>query len=221
MSADLADLTAVLTCHDSGNSLRFALDSVSSSGPVRIILVDDGSSDCACSELPSEYPNLTHIRLPHGGQAAALNAGVAEVKSTFISFLDDDDLWMPGKARRQLDLVVASGADAVAGGVFNVWEKDGEEIQRTYLPRARVLGAVTFRTEAVRTVGQFDGRPGLHGIIDWWSRAMAVDLKVLEDPEPALWRRIHGANMGIAHGHTSRGDLLHHLRAHIGRRAGP
>lgn len=221
MSADLADLSAVLTCHNSSESLRAALDSVGASGPVRIILVDDGSSDCACSSLASYYPHLLHIPRPHGGQAAALNAGVAAVETAFIAFLDDDDLWMPGKATRQLDLLASSGVDAVIGGVYNVWEKDGAEVQRTYIPGARVLGATTFRVEAVRRVGPFDGRPGLHGIIDWWSRAMAADLKVLSDPEPALWRRIHGANMGIAQGHSSRSDLLHHLRTHIGRRAAP
>lgn len=221
MSADLADLSVVLTCHNSDNSLRLALDSVTASGPLRVILVDDGSSDCVCSSLTFDFPHLTHMKLPHGGQATALNAGVAAVETTFIAFLDDDDLWMPGKAARQLDLIVESGADAVVGGVYNVWETDGEEVQRTYLPAARVLGATTFRVEAIRRVGPFDDRPGLHGIIDWWSRAMAAGIEVLSDPEPALWRRIHGANRGITQGHSSRSDLLHHLRTHIGRRAAP
>lgn len=207
-------LSAVVTCHDSGPLLLSAIESIRQQGDISIILVDDGSTTCACEQAPSE---VTRLIRPHSGQGASLNAGLAQVDTPFVSFLDDDDEWIPGKAQRQWELLRASAADAVVGGVINVERRaDGTEQRRTF-SSTRVLGAMTFRTDAMRRVGPFDESSRLHGIIDWWSRAEACGFDTVEDPEPALMRRIHGSNIGVTQREKARRDLLHHLRTHRAR----
>jgi len=207
-------MSAVVTCHDSGPLLLRAIDSIRQQGSITVVLVDDGSTSCVCERVAGD---VVRIRKPHSGQGASLNAGIARVDTPFVSFLDDDDEWIPGKASRQWELLRASTADAVVGGVINMEQQaDGTEQRRAFLS-ARVLGAMTFLTAAMRRVGPFDESRRLHGIIDWWSRADTEGINTIADPEPALLRRIHGSNIGLTQRARARQDLLHHLRAHRSR----
>lgn len=212
-----AQITAVVTCHESDDLLLRALQSIRAQGPIPILLLDDGSRSCACQRLPPNPLGITRVVLPRGGQGASLNVGVARVATPFVAFLDYDDEWLPGKAERQQRLLCDAPVDVVVGGVWNVHEVDGEVIDRRLFPHARVLGAVTARTDAVRRVGPFpdDGRQ--HAIVDWWSRAVAMGIRIAEDPEPALLRHIHGGNEGIRFRDEARADLLLRLRNHVAR----
>jgi len=216
VNVNLADVTAVVTCFNAGSELHEALQSIRDEGPLQIVLVDDGSAQCACSVVSAT--GLRHLRRPNGGHGAALNTGVSATETAFVTFLDSDDLWFAGKARRQLELLRTSGADSVAGGVINVDTRGGARRESDPVLHARVLGAMTFRVEALLRVGPFDEGPGLHGIIDWWSRAMSTGITVVDDPEPALRRRIHGLNSSLVDADGSRSDLLRQLRGHIARR---
>jgi len=196
------------------------LDSIAAEGPIPIVLVDDGSSSCACRDISGGYAHLVRVDRDNGGQAAALNSGVAHVRTDLIAFLDHDDEWIPGKTQRQLDLLTNTGADVVVGGVRNVTERDGEVIAEAQFPATRVLGAVIARTRSVRSVGPFAESTDHHCIIDWWSRAEESGLIRVNDDEPVLLRRIHGGNSGVIHRDAARRDLLRHLRGHMANRIG-
>lgn len=207
-------LSAVVTCHNSGPLLSRAVESIRRQGQITVVLVDDGSTSCSCADISGD---VTRILQRHSGQGSALNTGLNHITTPFVSFLDADDEWIDGKAERQWGMLSRSGADAVAGGVINVQQlADGTELSRIF-PSTRVLGAMTFHTEAVRRVGPFDESPRLHGVIDWWSRAQALGIATMDDPQPALLRRIHGSNIGVTQRGVARSDLIHQLRAHRSR----
>lgn len=218
MKADYSNLTAVVVCHDAGPYLNQALTSIQSQGSPSIVLVDDGSMNCTCDAVAPEFDNLKHVKRPNGGLAAALNTGLRYVETDFVSFLDDDDEWLPGRVERHDRLLARSHVDAVIGGVINVQEVNGLEVGRQYFPAARVLGAMTARIDAVRKIGVFAEHTRHHSIINWWMRAMNTGFTHMDDPEPALMRRIHENNSGIVHRDQARRDLLHHLRANVVRR---
>jgi glycosyltransferase involved in cell wall biosynthesis len=215
-----ADVTAVVTCFESGEFLQKALDSIRSQGPIKIVLVDDGSTNCSCRDIAGNYEHLFRIERDNGGQAAALNSGVAEVRTELIAFLDDDDEWLPGKVQRQVDLMVRTGADVVVGGVHTVIQRDGMVIADSLFPATRLLGTATAQTQVVRKVGPFPESIRHHGVVDWWARADRAGQVLVKDDEPVLLRRIHGRNSGIIHRDAARLELLHVLRDHAAPRSG-
>ncbi len=64
-----------------------------------IIIVDDGSPEDSAERIRhicSTFPGITLLARPHGGVAAARDAGVAHTSAEYILFLDADDLLLPG-----------------------------------------------------------------------------------------------------------------------------
>ena len=68
---------------------------------LEIIVVDDGSTD-ETSRL-SSCGEFSYVRMPHCGFPGKVrNLGVEASKGQYITFLDSDDLWKPGKLAKQL-----------------------------------------------------------------------------------------------------------------------
>lgn len=64
--------------------------------PVKIIVVDDGSTDASLKVVESlRISNLEIIRQTNKGVSAARNAGAKAADTPYIAFLDADDLWSP------------------------------------------------------------------------------------------------------------------------------
>lgn len=90
------DVTVVIPVHDREAALHDALRSVlaQTRPPARIVVVDDGSSDGSAA-VAEEYP-VTLVRHERArGSGAARNSGIAEADTTWIAFLDSDDVWLP------------------------------------------------------------------------------------------------------------------------------
>lgn len=100
------------------NSEQFiagALESVFEQAfPCEIIVVDDCSTDASAdiaSEILSKQINCPWkiIRCQKNvGVAEARNKGVAEAEGKYVAFLDIDDLWRPGKLKKQYELMEKS-----------------------------------------------------------------------------------------------------------------
>jgi glycosyltransferase involved in cell wall biosynthesis len=65
---------------------------------VEVIVVDDGSTDDTRALLAVHAdPRVRALHVPHGGIAAARNAGIAACRAPYIAFHDSDDLALPGR----------------------------------------------------------------------------------------------------------------------------
>lgn len=60
-----------------------------------VIVVDDGSTDASRAVIASYGERIVPILQENGGQAAALNAGLARARGALVFFLDADDLLHP------------------------------------------------------------------------------------------------------------------------------
>ena len=74
-------------------------------GQVEVIVVDDASTDDTTKVLTENFGSRIHLlRTPERrGAGAARNAGLRVARGELVAFLDDDDLWLPGKLDAELN----------------------------------------------------------------------------------------------------------------------
>lgn len=94
----LPSVSVIVRTKDRPTFLRDALGSLAAQTfqDFEVVIVNDGGSDI--SALIAEYPGLQCclVQLPKNqGRAAATNAGIEAARGTFITYLDDDDVYYP------------------------------------------------------------------------------------------------------------------------------
>jgi glycosyltransferase involved in cell wall biosynthesis len=171
-----------------------------------VLVVDDGVSQAAAAVVErlgdSKLQVLRNSSTP--GVGGARNCGILAARSEWISFLDDDDLWAPGKLASQLAAVREMGADWAYGGDVTVDEGlhvvsgaaplPPEEV-RSQLQRYNAVPAgasnVIVRRRLLDAVGTFD--TGLRTSEDWdlWLR-LAARSRPACVPRPLVALRAHG-----------------------------
>jgi glycosyltransferase involved in cell wall biosynthesis len=72
--------------------------------PCEIIVVDDGSTDCSQDAIRSFDNRIKPVFKQNGGQASAFNAGYSVSTGDIICFLDSDDLFLPDKVSRIVEV---------------------------------------------------------------------------------------------------------------------
>src|SRR2546423_125390 len=68
-----------------------------------ILVIDDGSTDDTEQRVRKFGNAIQYFRKPNGGQASALNFGLAHARGEIVALLDADDYWLPGKLRRVME----------------------------------------------------------------------------------------------------------------------
>src|SRR5579859_7346175 len=103
------EVSVILPTFDRLKYLKKAVDSVISQTYPHweLIIADDGSGDETQTYLKQiRDPRATVIWLPHSGNPAAVrNNAIQKARGQYLAFLDSDDLWMPRKLERQLELM--------------------------------------------------------------------------------------------------------------------
>jgi glycosyltransferase involved in cell wall biosynthesis len=203
-------VSVVLTTRNRSSMMRQALSSVLGQDSVALeaIVVDEGSSDDTPARLEQiEDERLTVLRHESPkGLPAARNAAIDRARGEWIAFLDDDDLWAPGKLRTQLALAASNGHTLLYSGRFDIDERTSViRITRPADPRELPLqllannsigtaSSVVMRADLLERVGGFDER--LPALEDWdlWIRA-ASSAKPGACREPLIAYRRHREGM--------------------------
>lgn len=119
-------VSAVIPAYNSEHWIVTAIDSVLSQTYIDIecIVVDDGSTD-RTTELARAYGSrVTVVSKTNGGDASARNAGIEAARGAYIAFLDADDLWLPDKIRRQVEVMESRPSIAMLTGAIHVVDDD-------------------------------------------------------------------------------------------------
>jgi glycosyltransferase involved in cell wall biosynthesis len=215
-SATAGDVSVVVPTFNRAELLRHTLATLEHQTvpPAEIIVVDDGSTD-ATQEMLAER-TVTVITNPDGGwgPARARNVGLERVSTTFVAFVDSDDLLPP----RALELLSGALRDAPAapfayGCALAVMQVDGEWVHQGVIAPTRsetgdertsmfvrnnvpASGALA-RTEAVRAAGGYDVT------VEWsedhhlWIR-LAQQGAPIHVPEIVCAYRRHSGNRYVA-----------------------
>lgn len=117
------DVTVIVATYRRKEELKRALDSLSkqSFDAFEVVLVDDNDHpewnaevksivDCFCKECP-HVPLQYIVNHPNLGSAKSRNAGVAAAQGTHVTFLDDDDVYLPDKIKTQYAFMTSQNLD--------------------------------------------------------------------------------------------------------------
>ena len=102
-------VSTIICAYNYGRYVGEAIESVLSQGVTdhEVIVVDNGSTDETPAVL-ARYrdPRLRMIRVAENcGIGSGMNVGLEAARGDFLTFLDADDRWRPGKLRRELAIM--------------------------------------------------------------------------------------------------------------------
>ncbi|MDM4762309.1 CDP-glycerol glycerophosphotransferase family protein [Galbitalea sp. SE-J8] len=105
---------------------------------LEVIVVDDSSTDgtpAILKRLAKEDRRLRVYRRPNGGVNRARNYGLHRAKGQYLTFLDSDDVLLPGAYAEMVASLKRSGSDFVVGSYERI--RDGElEPPRVWITNA-------------------------------------------------------------------------------------
>jgi glycosyltransferase involved in cell wall biosynthesis len=185
-------ISVVIPTHDRASQLEGAIASVLASplilSPAQVIVVDDDSHD----RTPQLVRRLgvRYLRVAGHSAARSRNAGWFQARTEYVTFLDDDDAWLPGNMELQLAALDARADAGYAYGIAQCASEDLEPLPATWpapplvsgrapgqlLQHIPQLGVVLFRREALEQVGGFD--PQVHY---WEDGDLMVRVAALRD----------------------------------------
>jgi glycosyltransferase involved in cell wall biosynthesis len=95
----LPKISVVIPCFNAERYIEIAVRSALSQDwpDLEVVVVDDGSTDSSVALIKRSFPGVTLLRQSNAGVAAARNTGIAHAQAHWITFLDADDVWLPGK----------------------------------------------------------------------------------------------------------------------------
>jgi hypothetical protein len=200
------DLSVVISTHDRPEQLREAIAAVRGQdhpGPIETLVVWDRAEpepDLTVDDDHRPVRVLANDRTP--GLPGSRNCGAAAALAPVLGFCDDDDLWLPAKARRQLDLLEATGADTCSSGLEvlidgRVVPRPGVDGVLRYVDLLRsrrmeaYMGTAVVRAPAFwGSIGPLDEAiPGGYAEDYEWMLRATRHRPVPVDPEPLLQMR--------------------------------
>jgi GT2 family glycosyltransferase len=201
----------LIAVYNGGAYLREAVDSVLSQTmtDLELILVDDASTDGAVDALP-EDPRIRILRNPTNiGQIPSLNRGLREARAPYVARLDHDDVCLPARLERQLELIEPNPRVAIVGTWCDIVD-DGRVWEQVQMRIASYVeyaaNAVTYslglvhptimvRKDAVLAVGGFDERLGAAEDQELYRRLVLARYEARVVEEPLVLYRRHEAQM--------------------------
>lgn len=164
-------------------SLINALESLSKQtySNIEIVLVDDNADalwnhkvSSVVQSFQTKYPTIRFqysINLSNHGSARTRNIGIHAATGEYVTFLDDDDVFLPERIEMQLRDMIASGADYGITDLYLYSERNEliDKRVRSYIksadPKALIryhllqhmtgTDSFMFRTEYIRKIGGF------------------------------------------------------------------
>jgi glycosyltransferase involved in cell wall biosynthesis len=195
-----------------------------------LLVIDDGSRSSPAERLQSfRDGRLRFIRIDHAGKGAALNCGAGEALAEILCFIDQDDVMLPGRLKKQFDgFALRPGTEAVYSDYERV-RQDGRPIDR-FVSRqasgedclqamAEGRGLVSMQTlmirrDAFRRIGGFSCDAALTGLDDaeFFARLFASGTSLVYVPGVVQQWTLHEGNYsGSAAFQEAREVLLEHL----------
>ena len=204
-------VSIIITTYNRSQLLVEAIESVlrQTYPHVEVLVADDGSSDNTAACVHAVDGPIRYLRLVHTGRPSVTrNRALAQARGDLIAFLDDDDLWLPHKLARQVELLASDAALGWVYGDFRFLHLDGTQSSPALKPQQRVYGnlwpallddcfihpsTVMVRRSLLSQTGWFDESLAITEDYDLWLRlAYLAPAGILAEPLVLVRRHTAG-----------------------------
>lgn len=196
-----------------GRAIQSALEQDYPPDRLEVVVVDDGSTDGTADvvrELAAAHPGRVRlVQQANAGYVAATTRALSEGRGDVLALLDADDVWLPHKTRRQVEMLTAAPDVGMVFADMVVVDGDEQTVRPSLiwhldgLPErlfARVLyeniatqSSIAIRRELRDAVAPI---PDEITYADWWITLRSAMVTQLDySREPLALYRVHGANL--------------------------
>ena len=184
---------------------------------IEVIVVDDGSPNEDTAKICEQFNKVSYFKINNsGGPATPRNYGIKKARGEYIAFVDDDDIWLPGKLEAQVAVLEKNPDYGLVHCYCQVIDEHGV-LQETIVgkpgkPNAkhgdvklRMIGNWTLmmptpliRRSVIEDVGYFNETipPALEDV-EYWSRC-AFHTKFYYQDKALVEYRIHSGNISAS-----------------------
>ncbi len=210
-------VSVVIPTYKRPEELKRALSSILTQdyNDIEIIIIDDNppESDTRIATehvLASIQGPIIYLKNKKSlGGGGARNKGIENARGEYLAFLDDDDEWLPGKLKQQVELLdrIPETVCSVDTGFIEIDEIKGttkevkpalrgsifDELLVKHKGRAPKLSSMLCRTAALREIGMFDVTLPARQDLDLYLRlARNYTFEFIE--APLVNKYIHGSD---------------------------
>jgi len=206
------EVSVIIPAYNAEKYISEAIESVFSQTykNLEVIVVDDGSIDNTAlivKDQIDKFPiSIRYYYQKNRGPAAARNKGIEEARGGYVAFLDSDDIWLPEKVQKQINVftkepavgLVCTGRSRSDEKIFNEEKNDmnGKIEKYGYLDLWRLsnfifTSSVMIKKNCLNYSGVFDEAKIIVGCedLDLWMR-IAQEYKVARIKEPLIRYRV-------------------------------
>lgn len=207
-------ISVTITTRNRSALLREAIESVLQQEPcgeqVEVVVIDDDSTD-ETPAVVSAYPSVRYVRTRQGSCAGSRNAGVEAARGDWIAILDDDDVWLPSKLRKSVEVIRANPEARLVftAAIFcdhqlrhlGVFKGPDTSNQPTPIDlfldgRLPINSTLMLHRELFDNLGKYDASLARSEDRDFWFRALSNGVKCASTPEALVLYRLHPSRSG-------------------------
>ena len=209
-------VSVIMPTYNHAEFITEAIDSVfrQTYKRVELIIINNHSTDNTEKIVNSfDDERIKYLRFQNRGIiAASRNLGIKNSNGKYIAFLDSDDIWLPEKLEKQVELMESNVEMALSYVLFSKLHQNGIIKGEFPYPTHRVQGNVfrnlymqnviansgaMVRASVLKEVGLFDENPKLVSVEDaeLWLRISRTRNVGLVDKDTLLIYRVGGNNI--------------------------
>ena len=189
-----------------------------------IIVVNDGSTDNT-AKIISAFDDLKIINQQNLGVSNARNAGIRFASGEFITHLDADDIWVPGRLANCLNFFDENPETGFVLGLQQMFLEQGAvkppSIKQEWLENhteASNNGVIMVRKACYQKIGLFDTSLKNGEDTEWLLRARDAGSISARVPYVFIKRRIHDANLTVGQSQEYKKMLFKIMRESVQRK---